>query len=109
MADLQKIREKYAIDAVTARLTPPKIPNDIAVAALKGLSSGKSDKPIPKDFVLEVAQNAYDWASKDKKFVDEWNAADHMGKVRLFTRYASDYVRKFKYAIAMGMKKRGLM
>lgn len=107
--NVQQIKKKYCIDAVTARLTPSKIPGDIAVAALKGLQSGKADKPIPKDFVLEVAQNAYDWASKDKKFVDEWNAADHMGKVRLFTRYASDYVRKFKYAIAMGMKKRGLM
>lgn len=110
MATIEDIKNKYQGDAVAAKLAPPsKIPSDIAMSALHDLKSGKGNKPIPKDFVLLVAQNAYDWASKDKKFVDEWNTADHMGKVRLFKRYSAEYVKKFKYAIANGMKQRGLL
>lgn len=102
-----ELKDKYCIDINLAAQSVAKMDPSIVSGTLKQLAGGKV-KSIPREYIDKVADNAMEWAKKDKAFNDAWNKASFGEKKTMMVQKFKEYVSKFKWSIAAGLKKYGV-
>lgn len=102
-----EIKSKYCMDVKLSTPSVTKMGPEIVSAALKSIAGGKA-KAIPREYIMKVADNAMEWARKNGSFTKEWSNGTYEQKKALIVRVFKEYITKFKWSIAEGMKKYGV-
>lgn len=105
--NVQEIKSKYCMDVKLSTPSVTKMGPEIVSAALKSIAGGKA-KAIPREYIMKVADNAMEWARKNGSFTKEWSNGTYEQKKALIVRVFKEYITKFKWSIAEGLKKYGV-